>query len=112
MFGDDDINFDLQLESFGVDMGALKELAIEHVFWAWVEDWEEEAQKKKDCVAKAQLLSKYKGLVFRDPNSRKSFLIWEQNMEFCRGRGYGWFLVGVCADDEDNNDAFSLEIAC
>ncbi len=32
MFGDDDINFDLQLESFGVDMGALKEPAIEGVF--------------------------------------------------------------------------------
>ena len=33
-------------------------------------------------------------------------------MEFCRGRGNGWFLVGVCADDEDNNEVFSLEIAC
>jgi hypothetical protein len=77
-----------------------------------VEDWEEEARKKNDCVAKAQLLAKYKGLVFRDPNSGKSFLIWEQNMEFHRGRGNGWFLVGVCADDEDDNEAFSLEIAC
>ncbi len=38
MFGDDDINFNLQLKTFGVDMRALKELAIEHVFWAWVED--------------------------------------------------------------------------
>jgi hypothetical protein len=47
MFGDDDINFDLQLETFGVDMEALKEPAIEHVFWAWVEDWEQETQKKK-----------------------------------------------------------------
>jgi hypothetical protein len=53
MFGDEDINFDLQLESFDVDMGALKELAIEHVFRAWVEDWEEEARKKNDCVAEA-----------------------------------------------------------
>jgi hypothetical protein len=38
MFGDDDINFDLQLETFGVDMGALKEPPIERVFRAWVED--------------------------------------------------------------------------
>ncbi len=112
MFGDDDINCDLQLETFGVDMGALKEPVIKSVFWAWVEDWEEEAQKKNDCVAKAQLLAKHKGLVFRDPNSGKSFLIWEQNMEFHRRRGNGYFLVGVCADDEDNNEAFSLEIAC
>jgi hypothetical protein len=107
-----DINFDLQLETFGVDMGTLKEPPIKRVFWAWVEDWEEEAQKKNGCVAKAQLLAKYKGLVFRDPDTGKAFLIWEQNMEFRRGRCNGWFLVGVCADDEDNNEAFTLEIAC
>jgi hypothetical protein len=33
-------------------------------------------------------------------------------MEFRRGRGNGCFLVGVCADDEDDNKVFSLEIAC
>lgn len=41
MFGDDDINFDLQLESFGVDIGVLKERVVECVFRAWVEDWED-----------------------------------------------------------------------
>jgi hypothetical protein len=30
-------------------------------------------QKKNDCVAKAQLLVKYKGLAFCDPDSGKSF---------------------------------------
>jgi hypothetical protein len=54
----------------------------------------------------------HKGLVFCDPNTEKSFSIWEQNMEFRRGRGNGWFLDGVCADDKDNNEAFTLEIAC
>ncbi len=112
MFGDGNINFDLQLESFDVDMGALKEPAIERVFWAWVEDWEEEARKKNDCVAEAQLLAKYKSLVFRDPDSGKLFSIWEQNMKYRWGRGNGWFLVDVCADDENDNEAFSLEIAC
>jgi hypothetical protein len=112
MFRDDDINFDLQLKTFGVDMGALKEPPIKYIFRAWVEDWEEEAWKKNDCVAKAQLLAKYKDLVFRDPDTGKSFLIWEHNMEFCWGRGNGWLLVGVCADDEDKNEAFTLEIAC
>ncbi len=34
MFGDDGINFDLELESFGVDVGVLKEPAIECVFQA------------------------------------------------------------------------------
>jgi hypothetical protein len=33
-------------------------------------------------------------------------------MEYRRGRDNGWFLVGVCADNEDDNEAFSLEIAC
>ncbi len=69
-------------------------------------------RKKNDCVAEAQLLAKYKGLVFHDPDSGKSFSIWEQNMEYPRGRGNGWFLVGVCTDDEDDNEAFLLEIAC
>jgi hypothetical protein len=73
MFGDDNINFDLQLKTFGVDIGALKEPPTKCVFRAWVEDWDKEAQTKNDCVAKVQLLAKYKGLVFHDPNTGKSF---------------------------------------
>jgi hypothetical protein len=75
IYEDDDINFDLQLKTFGVDMGALKEQAIEHVFWAWVEDWEEEARQKNDCVAKAQLLAKYNGLVSVIPTQGNHFLV-------------------------------------
>ncbi len=36
-------------------------------------------------------------------------------MEFRRGRGNGWFVVGVSADkpgDESCNEPFSLEMAC
>ncbi len=33
-------------------------------------------------------------------------------MEFHWERGNEWFLVGVCSGDKDNNDAFTLEIAC
>ena len=60
MFGDDDINFDMQLERFDVDMGALKEPAVERIFPAWVQDWEEEARKKNDCVEEARLLTKHR----------------------------------------------------
>jgi hypothetical protein len=42
MFGENDINFDLQLEKFGVDTSILKEPAVQRIFRAWVEDWEEE----------------------------------------------------------------------
>ena len=58
----------MQLERFDVDTGALKEPAVERIFRAWVKDWEEEARKKNDCVEEARLLTKYKGLVFNDPD--------------------------------------------
>jgi hypothetical protein len=58
------------------------------------------------------LLAKYTGLVFCDPDTGTAFLIWEQNKEFLRGRVNGWFLVCVCADNDDNNEAFIVEIAC
>ena len=36
MFGDDDINFDLQLEKFDVNTDILKEPAVERIFCLWV----------------------------------------------------------------------------
>jgi hypothetical protein len=45
MFGDDNINFNLQLKKFGVNTGKLKEPAVQHICRAWVEDWEEDARK-------------------------------------------------------------------
>jgi hypothetical protein len=111
-FGDNDINFDLQLEKFGVNMGILKEPAVQRIFGAWVEDWEEDAMKKNDCVSEAQLLQKYKGLVFHDPNSGNDFCTWPQNMEYRRGRGNGGFLLGVYAEDGVEDEAFVLELAC
>ncbi len=80
IFGDDDTNFDQQLEKFGVNTGKLKEPAVQHIFRAWVEDWEEDARKKNDCVSEALLLQKYKGLVFHDPDSGNEFCIWHQNI--------------------------------
>lgn len=38
MFGDDDIDFDLQLEKFGVDVAELKEAPVKRIFRAWVEE--------------------------------------------------------------------------
>lgn len=38
MFGDNDINFDLQLQKWEVDSDALKETEVWHVFFAWIED--------------------------------------------------------------------------
>ena len=114
MFGDEDLAFDLHLESFGVDVATLREPAVQRVFRAYVEDWEEEDRWKNDCVAEARLLAKYKGLVFRDPDTDKTFSVYEKNMEFRRGRNNGWFVLAVCSDQDDSEDceAFSLEVAC
>ncbi len=56
MFGDDNINFDLQLEKFVVNTYILKGPAVECIFCLWVEEWEEEARKKNDCASEALLL--------------------------------------------------------
>ena len=62
MFGDEDLAFDLHLETFGVNIATLKEPAVQCVFRAYVEDWEHEDRKKNDCVAEARLIMKNKGL--------------------------------------------------
>ena len=117
MFGDDDINFDLQLEKWDVDSDALKEPQVLRIFKAWVEDWEGEIRMRNDAVVEAQLLQKYQSLVFFDPDTEKTFHVYQGNMEYRRGRGNGWFVLAICSDDagggeEENMVAFSLEIAC
>ena len=115
MFGDDNMNFDLQLEKFGIVTGALEVREVQQVFWAWVKDWEEEVRKKNNCVCKAQLLAKYKGLVFCDPDTLKTYYICKDNMEFRRGRGHGWLVIGIGADNPGPNkelEPYTLELAC
>jgi hypothetical protein len=112
MFGDDDMNFDLQLEEFGVDTNALKGPATECVFHAWVEDWEVELRNKNDSIAEACLLQKYKGLVFFDPDSKNTFSVCDKNMEYPRGAGNGWFVIAVFDVEEVEDEPFALELAC
>ena len=42
MFGDEDLAFNLHLEKFGVDIAALKKPAVQLIFQAYVEDWEQD----------------------------------------------------------------------
>jgi hypothetical protein len=112
MFGEDDINFDLQLEMFCFDMNILKEPAVQRIFRAWVEDWEQDARKNNDIVAEARLLQKYRSLVFHDPDTDNGFCIYDQNMEFHHGRGNGWFVLGVCSTNAVEDEGFLLELAC
>jgi hypothetical protein len=113
MFCDADINFDLQLEVWDVDPDGLKEPEVQRAF-TWVEDWKEDARRMNDAVAEAHLIQKYKSLVFNDPDTGNTFLIYDQNMEFRQRRGNGWFLLAESANDEGNKEemeAFLLELA-
>ena len=80
-----------------------------------MEDWEEEAQKKNDCVCEAQLLAKYKGLVYHDPVTLKTCYICEDNMEFRRRKGHGWLVIGIWADNpgpDKDLEPYTLDLAC
>ena len=58
---------------------------------------------------------KYKGLVFRDPDTLNKYYICKDNMEFRRGRGYGWMVIGTWADNpgpKEDLKPFTLELAC
>ena len=116
VFGDDDINFALQLEKWDVDSDASKEPQVLRIFNAWVEDWEGEIKMRNDAVVEAQLLQKYQSLVFFDPDDQKTFHVYQGNMEYRRGKGNGWFVLAICSEDaggkEENMEAFSLELVC
>ncbi len=108
MFGDDDINFDLQLEKWDVDSDALKEPEVQRVFQAWIEDWEEELRRANDVVVENRLLQKYQGLVFYDPDTSKTFHVYKGNMEYHQGRGNGWFVLSMCANDDGDEEKWRL----
>lgn len=111
MFSDNDINFDLQLEQFGVNTSELSQ-PVNCAFCAWVENWEEEDRRVNDCVAEARILIMYKNLVFNDPDTGAKFSILEKNMEYWHGRGNGWMLIATCADENVDDEPFTLEVAC
>ncbi len=63
-------------------------------------------------MVEARLVQKYRGLVFHDPDTDNGFSIYDQNTEFRRGRGNGWFVPGVYSTNAVEDEGFSLEIAC
>ena len=46
----------------------------QRIFRAWLEDWETAAREKQDPVNEARLLKKYGGLVWLDPDLKKTFV--------------------------------------
>jgi hypothetical protein len=60
-------------------------------------------------------MQKYQSLVFLDPDTEKTFHVYQGNMEYRQGRGNGWFVLAISSDDaggeEENMEAFLLEVA-
>ncbi|KAL7553442.1 hypothetical protein ACHAWF_016725 [Thalassiosira exigua] len=109
MWGDDDINFDLKLENFGVDVNELRMPVHTRVCHAWMEDWEKEILKINDCVAEAKLLEKYKGLVFFNPDNKYHYTICSNNLEFFKDRNGDRCVIGVPADDKLEDEPFFID---
>jgi hypothetical protein len=72
----------LKLEKLGVNVNALKTNVNKRVFYAWVEDWEEEAKSSNDPVSEQRILQKYKGLVFYDAENGVNQTMYDGNMEW------------------------------
>ena len=65
VWGDDDEQFDVGLEKWGVDVDSLKKpLGPRRLFRCWVEDWENVMDQ--GVVMREKFLTKYGGLVFDD----------------------------------------------
>jgi len=107
VWGDEDEKFDLGLEKFGVDLEALKPPSVpKRHFRCWIEDWEQPLLKKNDPVAKARLLEKYRGLVFRDIDSKEKTLytVSSKHIDFEKGRNGGWVILAEPPDFDGNVD--------
>ncbi len=99
MWNDDDVSFDLNLENFGVDTAVIRSVSRNFIFRCWVEDWVKEAKTKNDPVQKEKLLQKYKNLVSYDVDNKVNYTVHPGNMDFQRGRGGGWMVIGIPQDD-------------
>lgn len=95
------------MESFGVDVEEVKKEA-RRIFHSWIEDWEEPLLKKNDPVAEARLKVKYQGLVFYDPDNEAMYTVFDGNLEFRKGRKGGWCVIGVCADEQFEDEPFMI----
>ena len=67
-----------------------------------------ELLKKNDCAVEAMFLEKYKGLVFWDPDTKVNFTIHKDNLEFRRGKGDGWNLIGNSSDESVKDEGFAI----
>lgn len=99
---DDDVEFQLGLENFAADEagGAVPQLhqVPRRLFRTWCEDWEAASSKTNDYVHETNLLTKYGGLRWLDPDTELMYVAEKENMEW--RRCLGWCVIGLCENGE------------
>lgn len=112
MFGDDDINFDLGLAKYGVDLIELQKPLRQ--FHAYVEEWELESRYINDPEHEAKLLQKYQRIHFVNQQTKELCKIYEHDMTYSRKNiihnaacpyygGWKFFVRPVNCEDEGFN---------
>ena len=75
---------------------ALKDTCdLNRVFRCWLEEWKIPLLKNSDCVAEARLLEKYKDMSFYVIDDDITYTIFSRNLEYQKGRGGGWCVLGM-----------------
>lgn len=109
LWGDDDEQFDLGLEKWGVNIEELKKpLGPRRVFKCWVEDWENVMDKGD--VMRTKFLVKYGGLVFDDIDASPPVRMRVSSTKLKYIKRSGWHAMGEPPDYKgDGSDDEVLE---
>ena len=109
LWGDDDEQFDLGLEKWGVNVEELKKpLGPRRVFKCWVEDWENVMDKGD--VMRTKFLVKYGGMVFDDIDASPPVRMRVSSTKLKYIKRSGWHAMGEPPDYKgDGSDDEVLE---
>ena len=100
LWNDDHLDFQHGLENSGADEanGVVPAQNPQWLSHAWREDWEKISSKTKDTVHETQLLPKYSGLQWMDPDANMMIVADPQNLEWLHC--LGWFVIGITETGE------------
>jgi hypothetical protein len=107
-WGDDDLDNDMGLEDFGVEVDAPRQQ--QRFFHCWIEEWELNGRKKDDAIIEAKFHRKYNGLVWHDPDHNENYTAQGVEYRNVRGAGRGWHVVGLALSTEVA-EAWDIELA-
>ena len=121
ILSDEDFEQDFILEE-KAGLASPRKPKAKRILRCWLEDWEEVAVKKMDPVSQAQLLKKYGGLIWWDPDSKKMFknaedkLHWQKKTRRKDDNTYGYCVLAYREDYNEDDmatyDYMAIEKGC